>query len=781
MRELSPYFLQRDSRSTQEEVPVLNEPLPVAEEAHLRDYWRVVRKHRRLILVFFLCTIFATVLFVLTSTPIYTAETTVLIERKTPQAIDIQGALSELQAPDEYDYYRTQYEILKGRGLAARVIREEGLENNDLFTGEGEQKGLIAKLWAKIKARIEQFLPAAPETETTSDSLLGVDPYLIDAYLDMLEVKPVPRTRLVKVALSTPSAELSAQVVNAHVKAYIQQGVDLRTQANEEAQGFLEEKMIELKERVEKSEAALNSYRRDKGILSLDDKENIIVDRLSDLNKLLTAAEADRIASEAQLHLIRKRAYDFLPEVISNSLIQTLKGQQTSLQGEYAQLADRFKPDYPRLSQLRAQLAEIQQRLNREMQKVAASLESTYQAAETREKGLRAKMEEQKAATLRLKDDSVNYAILAREVDTNRQLYDSVLQRMKEMGVAAEVRSSNVSTIDPGEPPLRPSRPRKLLSLLLSSVVGLMGGVGLAFFLEYLDNSLRNPEEAERYLGLPNLAVVPDFLRANHHGDPEPKAFLSVAKEAARRISGKPAQEQLPTPDQELVLFHHPFSAVTEAYRTLRTAILLSRADEAPRTILFTSAAAGEGKTVTTVNLATIFAQMDLRVLVVDADLRRPRCHQVLRAPNGAGLTELLTGQREMNEIIKPTTTENLFLMSSGAVPPNPAELMGSRKMHDTLKILQGDYDCVFIDSPPVMPVSDTLLLSTLVDGVVLVINGQGTPRQLVREAHSRLTYARAKILGVVLNRVNMQAGDYPYYYYHYASYYHHTNGKEEG
>jgi capsular exopolysaccharide synthesis family protein len=597
----------------------------------------------------------------------------------------------------------------------------------------------------------------------------------------MLEVKPVPRTRLVKVAVSTPAPELSTQVVNAHVKAYIQQGVNLRIQANEEAQGFLEEKLVELKERVEKSEAALNSYRRDKGILSLDDKENIIVDRLSDLNKLLTAAEADKISSEAQLHLIRKRAYDSLPEIISNPLIQSLKGQQTTLQGEYAQLADRFKPDYPRLSQLRAQLAEIQQRLSREMQKVAASLESTYQAAETREKGLRAKMEEQKAATLKLKDDSVNYAILAREVDTNRQLYDSVLQRMKEMGVAAEVRTSNVSIIDPGEPPLRPSRPRKLLSLLLSSVVGLMGGIGLAFFLEYLDNSLRNPEEAERYLGLPNLAVVPDFLRANRHGDPEPKAFLSVVQEAARRISGKLAQEQLPTPDQELVIFHHPFSVVTEAYRTLRTAILLSRAGEAPRTVLFTSAAAGEGKTVTTVNLATIFAQMDLRVLVIDADLRRPRCHQVLRAPNGAGLTELLTGQREVSEIIKPTATENLFLLSSGAVPPNPAELIGSRKMHDTLKILQGDYDCVFIDSPPVMPVSDTLLLSTAVDGVVLVINGQGTPRQLVREAQSRLTYARAKILGVVLNRVNMQAGDYPYYYYHYASYYHHTNGKEDG
>jgi len=317
--------------------------------------------------------------------------------------------------------------------------------------------------------------------------------------------------------------------------------------------------------------------------------------------------------------------------------------------------------------------------------------------------------------------------------------------------------------------------------LLLSAVVGLLGGVGLAFFLEYLDNTLRIPEEAERYLGLPSLAVVPDFLSANHHGEPNSKTFLSGVKEAAqRRISGKSSHAQSPTADKELVSFHHPFSAVTEAYRTLRTALLLSRAGEAPRTIVFTSAAAGEGKTVTTVNLATIFAQMDLRVLVVDADLRRPRCHQVLRMVNGDGLTELLTGQKEVHEIIKPTTVENLFLLSSGAIPPNPAELIGSRKMHDTLSALQGDYDCIFIDSPPVMPVSDTVLLSTVVDGVVLVIDGQATPRNLVRDAQSRLNYARAKILGVVLNRINMQGGDYPYYYYHYASYYHHTDGRGE-
>ena len=793
MRELSPYFLRPAADSIPAEAPLLsNEPQPVTEEVHLRDYWRVIRKRQSLVLAVFLCTVLASALFILTATPIYTAATTLLIERKAPQAIDIQGALSEAQTPDEYDYYRTQYEILKSRGLAIRVIQEENLESNPLFSGEGAQKGLITKLWAGATAWVGAIFSSGSPLKSDG---VSVDPRTIDAYLEkMLEVKPVPRTRLVKVAFSTPDPELSAQVVNVHVQAYIHQGVELRAQANEEAQGFLEEKLVELKERVEKSEVALNSYRRDKGILSLDDKENIVVDRLTDLNKRLTEAEAERIALEAKVFLIRQKDYDSLPDVVSNTLIQTLKGQQTVLEGEYAQLASQFKADYPRVAQLKAQLGETQRRLSREIQKVVASIQAAYLTAEANEKGLRDKMEQQKAATLSLKDASVNYAILAREVDTNRQLYDSVLQRMKEMGVAAEVRTSNVSIIDPAEPPLYPSRPRKLLSLLLSAVVGLMAGVGMAFFLEYLDNSLKSPEDVERQLGLPNLAVVPDFLSVEHHDDASGKTLLdgikgktplngkkdktslNGRKEVTQRIAGKVSRNQFHNNGREFVLYHHPLSVINEAYRMLRTAILLSRAGETPRTILFTSATEGEGKTATTVNTAVTFTRMGLRVLVIDADLRRPRCHQILRVYNETGLTEVLAGQGEVRDVIRPTTTENLFFISSGTLPPNPAELVGSRKMYEILLTLREEYDCIFIDSSPVMPVSDALMLSTLVDGVVLVIDGQKTPRNVVKGAQARLAQARAKILGVVLNRVNMQKGDYSYYYNQYSSYYRHTD-----
>lgn len=781
MRELSPYYLQHASSPSREESAVFNEPVIIPEEGiDLRDYWRMLRKHLWLIVMCFLGTLLVTALIVLTRTPLYTAESTLLIERKGPQVLNIEQALTESLLPDEYDYYKTQYEILESRSLVAQVIKQQGLENNGLFTGK-EKMGLVERLWTRaqewVEQRIEQWF-SSPSQDLEGLYFLGVKPKLIDRYIDkMLRVQPVVRTRLVKVAFTTPDPALSAQVANAHVAAYIRQGLGQRTSANQEAERFLEEKLVELKERVEKSEAALNRYRRDQGIISLDDKENIVVDRLSDLNKRLTEAEAERIGLEAQSQLIRSREYDSLPDVIKNPLIQDLKGDLTRLEGEYAQLSAQFKPGYPRMVQLQAQVAETRSRLQREISRVVGGIESAYLAGVAKERDLRSKMDEQKTATLGLKDASVQYAILAREVDTNRQLYDSVLGRMKEVGMASELRTSNVSVIDQAQPPPKPSRPRKQLSFFLSAFLGLMGGVGLAFFFEYWDNTLKTPEEVERYLHLPNLTVVPDFLKLNGHTyGYAPKAVHHTVNNKKSGVKGqKPALQPGFGASKELVIAHHPMSMLSEAYRTLRTSILLSRAGEPPRIILFTSGTHGEGKTSTTLNTAVVFAQMGVKVLVIDADLRRPRCHKALGVERGLGLTELLTGQREAPEVIIPTGVENVSFLSSGSSPPNPAELLGSKKMRESLAFLREQYDYILIDSPPVIPVSDAVLLSTMVEGVVFVVGGQQTPKHVVREAQARLGYARAKVLGVVLNRVDVQNGDYAYYYHHYYSYYHHT------
>jgi len=756
MNELSPYFIRRPSPLAAESTPVLSRPVIIGEEEGLNLWgcWEVLKKRKWLIVTFFFAVILAVSLYTLTMTPIYTAEATLLIEQKAPQVINIQQVLSDslsTGADNKHDYYQTQYQLLRSRALVAQVIREQGLEGNKQFI-KIEKKGRLAKLQAKVwKVILGLFLP--PKAIWTDSPAYGVNPELIDDYIkDMLEVGPLGDTRLVKVAFNSVDRNLAARVLNAHVQAYIGRGLKLRSQASEEAERFLEEKLAELKERMEKSEDALNQYRRLKGILSLDDKENLVVDRLADLNKRLTEAEAERITLEAQLRLVQKRSYDSLPAVIDNTLIQTLTGQLARLKGDYASLSNQFKSGYPRVTQLKVQVEETQRRLEQEIRKVVKGIESAYLAAEAREKKLTATVEKQKNAAFSLKDASVEYAILAREVDTNRQLYDSVLQRMKEMGVTAEIRSSNVSVIDEAVPPLKPSWPLVKLNLILASFMGLVGGVGLAFLSEYLDNTLKTPEEVERYLHLPNLGVVPDFANLDRLSYAPPTLLHTLPQEAS-----------LPSSRKDLVLSHHPFSPISEMYRMLHTAILLSQAEEPPKIVLFASGTQGEGKTTTMINVAITFAQMEARVLVIDADLRYSNCHKILEVEDGLGLTELLTRQRELKEVIKPTGLPNLSLISGGSVPPNPATLLGSRRMHEILTSLREDYDYIFIDSPPIMAVTDTVRLSTMVDGVVLVVNSQGTPKQVIKEACTRLSYARAKILGIALNRANMRNGDHVY------------------
>ena len=520
---------------------------------------------------------------------------------------------------------------------------------------------------------------------------------------------------------------------------------------HDEARHFLQEKLAELKDRVEKSEAALHRYRQDRGIISLDNRENIVVDRLADLNKRLTEAEADRIGLEAQTRLIHKNEYNALPAVIDNRLIQMLKIELTRLEGERADLATKVQPGDPVLGQFQARVEQTKRRLQQEIQRTIAGIKSAYAVAKQKEDELRAKMEQQKTLALGLKDAAVDYAILAREVDTNRQLYDSVLSRLKEMEVAAVLRASNVSVIDEAVPPVKPVRPRKALSLLLSAVLGLTGGVGLAFVVEHCTNTLRTSQEVERYLRLPNLGIIPDFVSSARRSS----LSSQPASPGAQPLDGSAAQAGF-------VLAHDPFSITTEAYRILRTTLLVAQAETPPKTLLFTSGMHGEGKTVTAVNTAAVLAQMGVRVLVIDADLRCSACHTVLGIENKSGLAEVLAGRWDPSDVIRPTVSEHLFVLSSGSVPRNPAELVGSKQMRTILASLQEQYDYILIDSPPVMLASDAMLLSTMVDGVVLVANAQRTPKQVVREARTRLTCAQAKILGVVLNQLIYAIGSMP-------------------
>ena len=796
-REISPYR-------------VLTDPLPdpslafgpagfaQEEEVHLRDYWRVLVKHRFVVLVFFFVTVVTTAFVTFTMDPLYTATATIQIERQAPKMAPVQEVQQiDAMAYDKYDYYQTQFEILQSRTIAARVIKGLGLEDDKRFTGEESSAGLVASMTAWVRS----LLPNREEESQTRPEELGVDPKRINQYSKILSIEPVRNSRLVKISFTSKFKDLSAEVANKHVEEYTNASLEQRLAMTLKAKEFLEGELAKSKDRVVTAEVALNRFRKDKGVISLEgDKSDIVSARLDELNKLFTQAQADRIRLEGQYQLIQQRSYESLPDVVSSPLISQLKQELAKNESERAELEKKFKPGYPKMREILAREEQAKGRINAEIRKIIGGIESGYLAAKNREEELAKELESQRQTALSQKDVGADYDTLKRDVDTARALYSNLLQRLKDVDVAEEIKLSNVSVVDHASSPHYPSKPKKRLNLMLASVVGMMMGVGLAFFLEYLDNTLKTPEDVERRLGLPTLGVVPSFSTpaaaygAYSYG--YGRSHRASRKERKRAITAAVGEKGTKTSSsKELVVSSHPRSVVAEAYRTIRTGILLSSADNPPQVLLFTSGSAGEGKTVTAINQAVTLANSGGRVLMIDADIRKPRLHRIFKLENGHGLSTYLTGQSPIESVVHEVPLNGssdavvtpqdgnghgvangkLFVIPSGPLPPNPAELLGSRRMRETLDALRGQYDYIVIDTPPVLPVTDAVLLSTMSDGVVLVVRGQETPVEVAAKSRDRLNYARAKLLGVVLNDVDVTSGDYYQYHRYYYSYYAHS------
>lgn len=746
------------------------------EEPDFWEYWDVIRRHIKLIAGLFVIAELLTLLVVLVKTPLYTGLSTVLIESQAPQVLESNND----RRPDLEEaasFYKTQYEILKSRTLAAKVVRALALDRNSYFA---RKPSLVGRFLSSLGSLFSSESRSRATARQRAD-ILGVKAEIIDEYLAGLTIRPEYETRLAEVAYTSPDPVLAAKITNAHVQAYIQDGYERRSHSNEAAQRFLEGQLGELEKRVEKSEAALNDYRRDRGIVafSIDDKNQMVSDRMAALNKALVDAEETRIALQADVETINNNNYDAVPEVVSNVLIQNLKVELSRLQGRYANMASQFTPDYPDVARLHAQLQEVQRREQQEINRVVSSIKSKYQSALDRETQIKNQLEGEKTHVMSLNDASLQDAVLSREVDTNRTLYKSVLERIKVLGVSSESQVTNVSVVDTASVPTGPSSPKKRLSLVLSGFLALMLGIGVAFVLERSDTGLKSADEVQQYLRLPNLATVLRFSGAREWALGE-KQLIQLPKvsansngkytNAVRRLAAGPDPDECPAANHHengMVPSPSLFAVAGEAYRAIRTSLLLSRPESAPKTVVFTSAIAGEGKTVTVTNTAIAFAGMVDRILLIDGDLRRPRCHELLNREANPGLTEVLTGLCELKDAIQPTAVKGLFLLSAGVNPPNPSELLGSRKMREVLAAVESAYDHVLIDSAPILPVSDTVVLSTMVDGVVMVA-GAETAKKLVRDACCRIFYVSAKMLGVVLNNVDPEQQRYyaPYYMY---------------
>jgi capsular exopolysaccharide synthesis family protein len=676
--------------------------------------------------------------------PIYRGTTTIQINKENPQIVDFKEIFAVNTM--DMDYYQTQYKILESRSLARRVIQNLKLSEHPEF----QTKPGTPFQQSKSKTLTSPSTYFSPSNKDLSED--EKETSLINQFLKKLKIEPIRNSRLVKIHFDSNTPELSAQVSNTLAATYIQQNLETRFVATERAKEWLTKQLGELKAKVERADEDLQAFGSKHDIISLDEKENVTMQRLTELNETLTKAEAERMAKEALYKQTKEKNIDSLSSILENKLIMDLKQAYIQLEAQYMKLSETYKPEYPEMVRLKSQMDTVQKRLDAEINKIIVGIRNDYESNLRREALLRQAYQQQKAKALEMKQRGIQYNILKREADTNRELYKGLLQRMKEAGVSAGITASNIQVIDQAELPTKPYRPNKPLNLLLAAVVGLFLGVGLAFFFEYLDNTVKTTEDVEQLIRLPSYGMVPE-----------------ISSERRRRL------EKGTSYPVELITHGHPKSMLSEAYRNIRTSILLSFSEKPPKRILLTSPNPAEGKTTTVINIAIALAQTGARVVIVDTDLRKPRIHKVFDKENGVGLSNFLSGRAELESLVKGTEIPNLFYIPSGPIPPNPSELIGSNLFKSMMVSLEERFDHIVLDSPPVLGFADSIILSTFVDGIILVVSGGKTPRETLQRAKEVLQQVNAKILGVIINRVDIHRSDYGYYYYRYHSYY----GKE--
>jgi capsular exopolysaccharide synthesis family protein len=719
-------------------------------QSSFRDYWLVVLKRKWTIITFAATVLTVVGLYTFLVRPTYTAKGTLLIEPE-PNILSFKE-IFQIETFND-DYFQTQYKLLLSRSLAENTIDRLKLYENEKFMG-------------------------------TEPVFRGK---LVDAFLGRVGVKPINQTRLVEVSFKDRDPKFAAEVLNALFDAFIEMNVEKKFQAAEQATEFLTGQIATIRDEIERDQRKLQEYGAEKNIIALSDTETTVVEKLGGLSKALTAAQIDMIQKEAYYNEIRMASPDYIPEAINNPLIQRLREDYVKMSREYKKKQETFLPDFPEMKRLKTELDAAKIALETETGGLIKGAYSDYQAALRQYRALEAAFNRQKQAAIELDSNAILYNSLKVEVTDKKNLLESLMRRQSETGVSArlkDLRTSNVWIVDRAEPPAYPSSPKKKFNMLLALMLGLFGGLGLAFLFERLDSSIKSFEDVEKYVKLPSLGMVPAFSEngVSHgyaYGERErkndkegKKGDAGVTPEAAG-AAGTDGETELRS--IELVAHYAPTSTYSENYRTIRTTLLMAAPDSKLRTIAVTSALPQEGKTATISNLGVVLAQAGKRVIIVDADLRKPRQHRIFKVRNTSGLTTYLTGRIGLMEILQATSLPNLYLITSGPVPPNPVELLGSEKMAAMLDELKKIFEYILLDTPPILAVSDTLVMGPSLDGAILVIRGGKTSRDAVRSAREMLDKHKIKCPGVIIN--NVQVCDYDYYYMsRYHKYYGRTD-----
>jgi capsular exopolysaccharide synthesis family protein len=706
-------------------------------EPHLYDYLLILRKHQWLIVSFLLAVVTIVSIATFRMQPIYLTTARIEIDRENTSVLPFQGADSYDFMMDMDNYIETQSRILTSETLALHTIRNSGL----------------------IPHAEMQGAPTGSEAITSGNLANHKRPPELGAFLGSLSVKRVPQSRLLDVSFESTDAQLAAQILNAHIANFMEENFRSRYDTTAKATLWLTDQLSELKVKVQNSEDARLAYERQHQIWELDDKQNITTQRLTDLNKEVTDAQSERMRKEALYEFAKAGNIDVVPQLRENGTLLELMKRHSDVYTQYLDALNQYGPNFPKVQREQAQLKEIEGLMDNEKHNILEALGNDYNASRQREGLLNEALNEQKSEVNVMAQSLVEYNILKREAEANKTMYDGLLTKLKEANISAGLKSSNIRVVDPAMVPSNPSRPAKARNIGLSFLVGLVGGIGLALLREYLDNTVKTPDDIENLARLPALAVVPAFTSGN--GTTRRGRFMAGA-------SSNGHEKRI-----ELVAQHLPKSQMSEAFRALRTALLLSQADHPPQVILVTSALPREGKTTAAANLAVTLAQLGDRTLLIDADLRKPGVGRLLNMTDGkyAGLSSYLAGVSSLELVTVPhPAIPNLVAIPTGPLPPNPADLLSSHKLADALRELRSQYKFIVIDSPPIMAATDAVILSVQADGVLLVVRSGETPKEAFTRARDLLASVKCHLLGVVLNAVDSSAPDY-YYSYRYYPY----------
>jgi capsular exopolysaccharide family len=711
------------------------------ETLDLTDYWRTLVKRKWAVLSLLTIVFVATVVATFLMRPVYKATSTIQINEETSKILEYQE-LNAVQ-PGQQNFYPTQYGILRSRSLVRAVIEKLNLLKNPEIGGGVTQRGLLSGLLQLLRALSDA---SATAQEPNPQEVMAK---AIDRFLERLHVEPVRNSKLVHVSFTSFDPELAMQVTNTLINEYIQSNLQRRFDAGKEAREFLQNQIATMQAALERSDQTLQDFARNRHIADLEEYISLASNKLKELHDELTKMEVERLNTGVMRDQIRAGQGDALDVIVNNPLIDTLQAQYVEARAEYARLTAQFKPEYPAMMELKNQVDQLEEQINTEKQRVLRSILQRYQNLAKQSDALQSAIEAQENALLALNQQAVQYNILKREVETNKELYEGLLQRMKEIGVASGAHENNIAVIDAAQVPPAPFKPKPMLNSLLALLLGTVGGVGLAFFLEYLDNTVRRPEEVETLLGLPTLGVIPR---------------VKAGKRGPRQQGGIPEEVAFHS-------LHHGKSEISEAFRSLRTSLMFSSPEGMPKTLLVTSPGPNEGKTTVAINLATVLAQSGERVLLIDADLRKPRLHKLFGKPQIPGLTQCIADRQLSGAVcVHDTEVDGLFVLTSGTIPPNPAELLAPGRMREVLDEVGQPFDYVILDTAPVLGLADVLVLSRVSQGVAMVAAGGDTTKQGLKYAVKRLRQVHAPLLGVVLNAVSVESPDYAYYTGYYYS-----------